>query len=82
MSVASQKRVALSRGSRGKVYRFGTGRFTLQPGQAARVQVKLNSSGKKVFRKVKKVITIATVTTRDGGGARVTKRHKVTLKAR
>jgi hypothetical protein len=82
MSVASQKRVALSRGSRGKVYRFGNGRFTLQPGQTARVQVKLNSSGKKVFRKVKKVIAIATVTTRDGGGARVTKRHKVTLKRR
>ena len=82
MSVASQKRVVLSRGSRGKVYRFGNGRFTLQPGQTARVQVKLNSSGKKVFRKVKKVVAIATVTTADGGGARVTKRHKVTLKRR
>ena len=82
MSIASQKRVALSRGSRGKVYKFGTGRFTLQPGQTGRVQIKLNSAGKKVFKKVKKVISIATVTTTDGAGARVSKRSKVTLKRR
>ena len=82
MSLASQKRVSLSRGSRGKVYRFGSGKFTLLPGQTTRVKVKVSSSGKKVFRKVKKVVTIATVTTSDGAGARVTKRHKVTLKRR
>lgn len=80
VSVSSQKRVPLRRGSRGKVYKMATGRFTIQPGQKVRVPLKLTSAGKKVLKKVKKVVTIATVTTAEQGSAPVSKRSKVTLK--
>jgi hypothetical protein len=80
VSVSSQKRVPLRRGSRGKFYKMASGKFTLQPGQKARVPLKLTSSGKKVLKKVKKVVTIATVTTSEQGSAPVSKRSKVTLK--
>jgi hypothetical protein len=80
VSVTSQKRVPLRRGSRGKVYKMASGKFTVQPGQKVRVKLKLTSSGKKVLKKVKKVVTIATVTTTEQGSAPVSKRSKVTLK--
>lgn len=80
--VNTQKRVPLRRGSRGKVYRMATGAFTVEPGKKVRVPVKLTSSGKKVLRSVKKVVTIATVTTSEQGSAPVSKRSKVTLKRR
>jgi hypothetical protein len=80
VSVSTQKRVPLSRGSRGKVYKMASGKFTIQPGQKVRVPLKLTSGGKKVLKKVKKVVTIATVTTAEQGSAPVSKRSKVTLK--
>ena len=80
VSVSSQKRVPLRRGSRGKVYKMATGKFTVQPGQKVRVPLKLTSGGKAVLKKVKKVVTIATVTTSEQGSAPVSKRSKVTLK--
>jgi hypothetical protein len=80
--VNTQKRVPLRRGSRGKVYRMATGKFTVEPGKKVRVALKLTSSGRKVLRKVKKVVTIATVTTSEQGSTPVSKRSKITLKAR
>jgi hypothetical protein len=80
VSVSSQKRVPLRRGSRGKVYKMASGKFTVMPGQKVRVPLKLTSGGKKVLRKVKKVVTIATVTTTEQGSAPVSKRSKITLK--
>jgi hypothetical protein len=80
VSISSQKRVPLRRGSRGKVYKMASGKFTVQPGQKVRVPLKLTSSGKKVLKKVKKVVTIATVTSSEQGSAPVSKRSKVTLK--
>jgi len=80
VSISSQKRVPLRRGSRGKVYKMATGKFTVEPGKKVRVPLKLTSSGKKVLKKVKKVVTIATVTTSEQGSAPVSKRSKVTLK--
>ena len=80
VSVSSQKRVPLRRGSRGKVYRMATGKFTVEPGKKVRVALKMTSSGRSVLRKVKKVVTIATVTTSEQGSAPVSKRSKVTLK--
>ena len=80
VSVSSQKRVPLRRGSRGKVYKMASGKFLIQPGQKVRVPLTLTSSGKKVLKKVKKVVTIATVTTTEQGSAPVSKRSKVTLK--
>ena len=80
VSVSSQKRVPLRKGSRGKVYKMASGSFTVSPGQKVRVPLKLTSGGKKVLRSVKKVVTIATVTTAEQGSAPVSKRSKVTLK--
>src|SRR3954452_17069531 len=80
VSVSTQKRVPLRRGSRGKVYKMGSGKFTVQPGQTVRVPLKLTSSGKAVLKKVKKVVAIATVKTAEQGSAPVSKRSKVTLK--
>lgn len=81
-AVSTQKRVPLRRGSRGKVYRMATGKFTIQPGKTVRVPIKLSSGGKKVMKKVKKVVTIATVTSTETGGNRTQKRVKLTLKRR
>jgi hypothetical protein len=53
VTVSSQKRVPLRRGSRGKVYKMATGIFTVQPGAQVRVPLKLTSAGKKVLKKVK-----------------------------
>src|SRR5215204_2372061 len=80
VSISSQKRVPLRRGSRGKVYKMASGKFTVQPGQKVRVALKLTSGGKTVLKKVKKVVTIATVTTSEQGSAPISKRSKVTLK--
>ena len=82
VSVSTQKRVPLRRGSRGKVYKMGTGKFTIAPGKTVRVPIKLSSAGKTVMKKVKKVVTIATVTTSETGGRSVAKRSKLTLKRR
>lgn len=81
--VTSQKRVPLRRGSRGKVYRMAAGKFTIQPGQTVRIPIKLSSGGKKVMRKVKKVVSIATVKSTEAEGVNpVSKRVKLTLKRR
>jgi hypothetical protein len=80
VAVSTQKRVPLSRGSRGKVYKMATGSFTVLPGAKVRVALKLTSAGKKVLKKVKKVVTIATVTTSELGSQPVSKRSKVTIK--
>jgi hypothetical protein len=82
VAVSTQKRVPLRRGSRGKVWKMGTANFTIAPGKTVRVPIKLTSSGKKVMKKVKKVVTIATVTTTEVGGQPVAKRSKLTLKRR
>jgi hypothetical protein len=80
MSVSSQKRVVLRRGSRGKVYKLGTGKFLIQPGQTVRVPIKVSSSGKSALKKVKKIVAIATVVTSETGGQPISKRAKLTLK--
>ncbi len=82
VTVSSQKRVSLRRGSRGKVYKMATGIFTVQPGASVRVPLKVTSAGKKVLKKVKKVVSIATVTTSEQGSAPVSRRTKITIKAR
>jgi hypothetical protein len=82
VSVSTQKRVPLTRGSRGKVYKMAAGKFTIAPGKTVRVPLKLTSGGKKVMKKVKKVVTIATVTTAEQGGQPISKRSKLTLQRR
>jgi hypothetical protein len=82
VAVSSQKRVPLRRGSRGKVWKMGTAKFNVQPGQTVRVPVKLSSSGKKVMKAVKKCVSIATLKTTETGGQPVSDRAKLTLKRR
>ena len=80
VSVQTQKRVPLRRGSRGSVFRMATGTFAIEPGKSVRVPLKLTSSGKKVLKKLKSVVTIASITSAEQGGQPISSRSKVTLK--
>ena len=79
ISAQNQQRIALGRG-RGLLYKMATGKLAIPTGKTARFTIKLSASGLKVLKAKKKILTIATIESRDGAGHTAAERVKVTFK--
>jgi uncharacterized repeat protein (TIGR01451 family) len=62
--------------------RLGRASFTIQPGKASKVLVKLSRGSSRLVSKRGKLRAVATVTAKDGLGTTKTRTARVTLKAR